>query len=540
MQRFNYLFLTLLFTSFFIGNADAQTTTIINAPATNNDTSDVEIVAANRLTLLKTDDTTTLQILSGHVRLKQGKAFFNCDSCVLDKSHNLFEAWGNVHINDNDSINVFAGHMRYIIDIRMAYLDQNVKLSDGKGTLTTPDLQYDLKTDIGIYTHGGKVVNKKTILTSKEGYYYASLKDIYFKTNVSLNDPAYKIKTDSLLYNTGTQTTRFISFTTIKDSSGRIIETRDGFYNMGAGKAEFGQRPVIKDKSTIVVADKIAFNDSLGTSQAEGNVIITDTTEGTTLMAGQVFRDNKRERLLAKNKPLLIIKQEKDSIFIAAETIYTAKLSELHTKKDSLTRDTVKGRKVLSVEKKDTTNRYMEAYGNVRIFSDSLQAVCDSLFYSQKDSIYRLYTEPIVWSRGVQLTGDTMLLLTKNKKASRLKVFENSMLISKADPEVFNQISSIKMDGYFTNGSLDSLRSFGDVNCIYFLQDEDSSYTGINESKCDIMDFYNSESEGQKIVQRRAVTGTVWPIKQKNPQEMRLPNFKWMDNRRPKSKYELY
>lgn len=96
------------------------------------------------------------------------------------------------------------------------------------------------------------------------------------------------------------------------------------------------------------------------------------------------------------------------------------------------------------------------------------------------------------------------------------------------------------MDGYFTNGSLDSLRSFGDVNCIYFLQDEDSSYTGINESKCDIMDFYSSDAEGQKIVQRRAVTGTVWPIKQKNPQEMRLRNFKWMDTRRPKSKYELF
>ena len=71
-----------------------------------------------------------------------------------------------------------------------------------KEHLTTPDLEYDMTTDIGIYKHGGKVTNKKTILTSREGYYYAGLRDVYFKNNVVLKDPAYDIKTDSLLYNT--------------------------------------------------------------------------------------------------------------------------------------------------------------------------------------------------------------------------------------------------------------------------------------------------------------------------------------------------
>jgi hypothetical protein len=75
------------------------------------------------------------------------------------------------------------------------------------------------------------VVNQKTVLDSKEGYYYADLKDVYFKKDVRLRDPAYSIDTDSLLYNSQTRLTRFIAETTIKDSSGRVIKTREGFYN---------------------------------------------------------------------------------------------------------------------------------------------------------------------------------------------------------------------------------------------------------------------------------------------------------------------
>ncbi|MGB3005617.1 MAG: OstA-like protein, partial [Chitinophagaceae bacterium] len=192
----------------------------------------VDILASKRLTILKLNDSTTLQILAGAVKLKQGTTLFTCDSCVMNSNKKTFEAWGNVHINDADTANIYSSHLRYLIDKRLAYLDGNVRLTDGKGTLTTPDLEYDMNTDIGIYKHGGKVVNKKTVLTSKEGYYYAGLRDVYFKNNVFLKDPAYTIKTDSLLYNTQTQTSRFIAETFIKDSSGRTIETKDGFYNI--------------------------------------------------------------------------------------------------------------------------------------------------------------------------------------------------------------------------------------------------------------------------------------------------------------------
>jgi lipopolysaccharide assembly outer membrane protein LptD (OstA) len=91
------------------------------------------------------------------------------------------------------------------------------------------------------------VNNKKSVLTSTEGYYYTDLKDIYFKKNVELNDPSYTLKSDSLLYNTESEVARFIAETFIKDSSNRTIKTKEGYYDTKNKKAEFGSRPVIQD-----------------------------------------------------------------------------------------------------------------------------------------------------------------------------------------------------------------------------------------------------------------------------------------------------
>lgn len=486
------------------------------------------------------NDSTQLQILAGNVALKQGTTFFYSDSCVINNNTKTFEAWGRVHINDADTTNIYSNHLRYLIDKKIAYLDGAVKLTDGKGILTTPDLEYDMSTSIGIYKHGGKVVNKKTILTSKEGYYYGGLRDIYFKNKVVLKDPGYDITTDSLLYNTESGMVRFITETLIKDSSGRTIETKDGFYNLQTGKAEFGQRPIIRDGKLFITGDRVAFNDSTGVYQGAGNVIIIDSVQGTTIIAGEVYGDKKKDRILATRKPLMIIKQENDSIYVTADTLFSARLTDLYGKKDSVLKDSIKGTKVIKADEKDSTNRYFEAYRNVRIFSDSLQAVADSMFYSFKDSIFRLYQDPVIWAKESQITGDTVLVFTKNKKADHIKVFENSFMVNRMDPEIYNQIKSTRMDGFFKEGAIDSVRASGFAQSIYYIQDNDSAYTGVNESKSDIIDIYFGNQALQKIVFRSTVTGTVWPIKQKQPSEMRLPNFRWLDDRRPKTKYELF
>ncbi len=514
----------------------------------------VEILAAKRLQFLKTNDTTELQILTGDVRLKQANTLFYCDSCVINNAIHVFEAFGHVHINDADTTNAFSDYLRYLTDKRIAYLQKNVRLTDGKATLTTNNLEYDVDTKLGIYTEGGTVVNnKKSVLTSQEGYYYTDLKDIYFKKNVDLKDPSYTLKSDSLLYNTETEVARFIAKTFIVDSSHRTIITSEGYYDTKNKKAEFGRRPIIQDGARRYTGDLIVTNDSTHISQIKGNAVIIDTAQQTTVIAGEIFSNSQTESFLAFNKPLMIVKQEDDSIYITADTLFSARLSDLIESADSLNKDTVllkidtvRTTKTIDTKTKDSTDRYFQAFYHVRIFSDSVQSVCDSMFYSFKDSIFRLYKDPIVWSKGSQVTGDTILLLTRNRKADRMKVFENSLLINKVQGDFYNQIKSLRMDGYLTDGSIDSVRARGFAECIYYIQNEDSSFTGVNQSTSDLIDIYFSpdstgkDKELQRVVFRSDVKGTLWPMHSKTPEELRLKNFKWMDDRRPKTKYDLY
>ncbi len=501
----------------------------------------IEILpGVRKLEYRKLNDSTEIQILAGNVKLKQGTTYFYSDSCVINYNLNIFEAFGKVHINDADTTNIYSDYLKYFIDKRLAFFNKKVRMTDGKGTLTTENLEYDINTKIGIYRNGGKVVNQKTILTSKEAYYYADIKDIYFKKDVILNDPGFQLKTDSLLYNTQSETARFISETFIRDSSNRTIQTKEGFYNLKTKKAEFGRRPIIKDGAITITGNNIAIDDNTGDVQIIGNVVIRDTAQGISILANEIFQNSKTESFLATKNPLMIIKQDNDSIFISADTLFSARLSDLSKPIADTSIKKTTGKVAVKTNPKDSTNRYFEAFRNVRVFTDSLQAISDSLFYSFKDSIFRLYQQPVVWANKNQITGDTILLYTKNKKADRLQVFENSTIINQIEADSYNQISSTRMDGYFRDGNIDSLRAKGLVESIYYLLDDDNAYTGVNESKSDIMDIYFQKKELFKVVFRSDVKGTIWPILQKKPSEMKIKNFSWKDDKRPKSRFELF
>jgi lipopolysaccharide export system protein LptA len=504
------------------------TPTVDSLPLAAQDSSKpLEIRNAQRLIFQK-KDSVELQIAVGNVELQQGTSLFYCDSCVLNQTDNFFEAWGNVRLIEKDTTDIKANHLLYQIDKQIAFLDGNVRLSDGKGKLQTPSLEYDLNTDIGIYRNGGTVLNGKTTLTSKEGFYYASLRDIYFVKEVRLKDPGYQIKTDTLLYNLDSRITRFVSPTEIKDSNGRIVETREGFYNMTTGKAEFGKRPKIRDGKTTITGNSVRIDDETGLSEAVGAVEIIDSVQGTKLLAGKVVSDKKKNTVVSTDHPVLIVEQGKDSVYITADTLFSGPLPK-PIRIDSTTRSP-----------SDSTLRFFKAFRQVKIFTDSLQAVCDSMYYSYEDSVFRLYQEPVVWSAGSQITGDTIVLHTKNKKAEKLDVFENSLLVQRLDPEVFNQVKSIRMAAFLTEGSMDSLQAKGYAECIYFIQDDDSAYVGVNESSADRLDIYFQQAALDRVVFRSEVTGTVWPLREKNPSNMRLTGFRWLEEQRPKSRFAIF
>ena len=254
----------------------------------------IDIIKANRL-----GKDNEYQFAAGNVIMRQDRTYFYADSVSLNTTTGLMEAFGRVHINDADSVHTYSNYLRYKGKERTAYLKGNVKLTDGTGTLTTDQLDYDMNTSIGVYKSGGKLVSGKTILTSTEGIYYGDTRDITFAKKVLLVDPQYRITTDSLLYNTSTRIATFMVPTEIQSGENRKILTSDGNYNMDTRQAYFGSRPTIIDSATTLIANEVAYDDRNGFGEARGNAILKDTVQGTVVIANNIKTNKEESSFLA-------------------------------------------------------------------------------------------------------------------------------------------------------------------------------------------------------------------------------------------------
>jgi lipopolysaccharide export system protein LptA len=522
--------------------AAAQQTQVIGIPASSDSIRMIRIVQGKNLRMITLDADNVLETIAGNVIIKEGLTTFYCDSATINRKTNIVEAYGNIHINDNDSIHTYAQSLRYVGAERIAYLKKNVKLTDKKGTLYTDDLEYNLRTGIATYKGGGRIVNEKTVLTSRDGVYYADTKDVYFKNNVHLKDPERDIWTDSLLYNIKTNIATFISKTRIVGKDGSVITTNSGTYNLATGEALFTGRPAFSDSTRSGTANSIAFDKKSGTIQMEGNAKLVDSVNQVTVLANQIFIDTKVNSFLATRKPVMILYRNNDSTYIAADTLFSGlrKYDSLErkvmTQKDTLTKSVA-----INTNDKDTSIRYFIGFHHVRIFNDSLQAVSDSLHYSTADSTFKLFGEPVVWNGQSQITGDTLYMYTENQKPKRLYVFNNSLIINKTKEGMYNQIGGRTLNGYFTAGEIDFVRVKGSpAESIYYPQDDDSAYVGMNRSSGDVIDIYFVKKELNKVKFVNNVDGVLYPLKDVPADKKELKGFKWLDSRRPKNKLELF
>lgn len=618
----------------------------------------IHIIRTKRLQSQQLPDSVVYQSFAGDVILKQSNTLFYADSAVLNPKTNIAEGFGHVFIDDkSNKTKINADYLRYNGNDRKAYLNGNVKLKDPTSTLTTPDLDYDMAAHTGIYTKGGTLVNGTSVLKSQGGVYYGQTHDATFTGKVHLKDPQYIIDTDTLLYNSDSKIATFTVPTVINIGSSRKVLTSDGYYDLVKKSAYFGKRPTLMDSASTLIADQVAMEDSTGYGEASGRVVYKDTVQHMALLSNHMWTNRNEGTFRAAENPVAILQQEKgaDSLYIAADTLYSGRLSTLrqmgndnqysldkyymterkvdtsgiirpkievresvvrmtlpqngnkivvdsmpaavgtekivtrhlvehrlstdsiHAKDDSVLvvdyprfvpnpanpsgsvplkkgsiTDNVNKKKNAPVQKATAKNkddndkdRYLRGHYHVRIYSDSMQAVGDSLFYSLEDSTFRLFKNPVVWTNGNQLVGDTIFLFTENRKPKRMFVFENAVAVNRVDTvtehNFFNQVRGRSINAMFSNGDIDSIRAKGSAESVYYILDALNKYIGVDKSSSDILDLYFENKKPVRIKKINNVTGQVTPIQQVSDfSEMEIRGFRLYDYRRPKTKYELF
>lgn len=501
--------------------------------------------------------------LIGNVVLKQTDNQLFCDSAYLNMDRNNVEAFGNVRIVQPGT-NVQSDYLRYTGNTKQAFLKGNVSLTNGKDNLWAEELNYNTGTKLATYALGGTLQTENTTLSSNSGAYNLNSKDARFTGEVYVTDPQYETQSEDLGYNTGTKVVTFFGPSVVTNDKS-VLRTSRGTYDTRKEVAHFTSRSSILNAAQFIEADQLDYNRHTGEGLAVGDVVALDTAQKTTLYSGRATYNEISGILLATEKPVLKKQSGSDSLFIRADTFYSAPVSALRIiqplKKDSVTAaDTLlpkakKKEKVRKLQAADTlaiapapadtsAPRFFIGYHHVRVFSDSLQALCDSISYTQTDSVLRMMGNPVAWSRNSQITGDTILLFTDSSRVKRLFVPKDAFLASRSGPEkamLFDQVQGRSLEGWFNEaGEMDHALVWPNAETIHFVTDEEKRYIGVSQAAGERIRIYFEDGAIRHIVYEQEATQTLTPLSQANLPAMRLSRFKWREAEKPKSRQELF
>ncbi|MDO3642270.1 OstA-like protein [Mucilaginibacter sp. L3T2-6] len=282
----------------------------------------VKLIKSSSTVGVKLNGKEILKVYQG--TFQQDFSTLSSDSAYFYQQDNAFDAFGNVVINQGDTLHVFSDKLNYNGNTKIAILTDNVKMVDKDATLTTNYLTYNTATRIGTYTDGGKLVNKDNTLLSKNGYYFARSRDSYFRYNVSLTTPDALVKTDTMRYNTGSKIAYFYGPTHIygiqkakekkekKDND--TLYTENGTYNTTTEQAAFGKNNLYTSGSKSLKGDSLFYDKLKGYGRAVKHVTFVDLEQKTTIKGnlGTYFKDEERA-VVTEDPYIILVTEQKDT-----------------------------------------------------------------------------------------------------------------------------------------------------------------------------------------------------------------------------------
>lgn len=495
-------------------------------------------------------DSGAINKLINSVQMRQGDTYMYCDSAYVDLAKNNMQAFGNVRIVQTGGTQVESDYLRYVGNTKKAYLRGNVALTDGKANLWSEDLYYDVGTRIGTYSQGGTLQNDTTTLSSNSGIYNARTKDSRFTGEVFVTNPQYNVVSDDLGYNTETEVVKFYGRSVVTNDKSEL-RTGSGTWDAINKIAHFNTRSSLQDNAQYIEADKIDYNRNTGFGIAMGNVISIDTAQKLTLYSGHAQYNEITKQLYTTRNPVMKKMNGEDSLFIRADTFFSAPA----VKTDTVLIDTVKkkiGKHITEtkVNEEDLRNendtavkRYFIGYHHVLVYSDSLQAKCDSISYSQADSVMKLMYDPVAWSRNGQITGDTILLYTDSSRLKKIYVPNNALLVSRSGPEqakLYDQVQGKTLTGFFENNSIKEMIVFPDAEFIHYSTDDADAYIGVVKGESDKLRAVFEDKQISKVIPEQNPKFTMTPMQQAINGDFKLSRFRWLIEQRPKSVQELF
>lgn len=445
----------------------------------------------------------------------------------------------------NKDTRLFSKKGYYYVDLDEAYFKDSVVVADPEFSLKTDTLKINTETNITYFLGATNILNKDgSQIFCTDGFYdpqnkYAEFKnqprfktedglgnsdkiiykgdvnEIILDGNAFFKDKSQTVNAPKIFYNT--ESKKFVTEggTKIQDE-GRTIVAQNSSYDEPTETVMFSGQVTFSDSSQILDTDTLYYQREQRLGKAMGSVVWRDTTQDIMIECDTLFFNDSTEYIKAIGRPLMSTLVEDDSLYMAADTLFSYPLDTLN--KDS--------------------SRVFVADKNVRLFKSNLQAICDSLVYNIADSTFEFFKNPIIWSDTSQFMADTVSVLMKDEQIHRIFLTNNAFIINSPDEIFFNQVKGKSMTAYFEEGEIRRMRVFGNGESVYYAVDGDE-YVAVNKTVCSEMMLYFGNNNVDDIRFYTKPTATLYPMNQVDHNTLLLKGYRWEKAKRPKSKADL-
>lgn len=459
-----------------------------------------------------------VQVLVGSVKLRHDSMYMFCDSALIYEKTNSVEAFGNVRMEQGDTLFIYGDYLYYDGMAQLAMLREHVRLINRTTELTTDSLNYDRIYNLGYYFDGGTLTDEENVLTSIWGEYSPATKLAVFNHEVELVNPQFVLTSDTLKYSTFTKVATILGPSDIVSKENHIYSER-GIYDTQTDQAELLERSVLTNGGRKLTGDSLFYDRRRGYGEAFDNVQMNDTVNRNMLTGDYCFYNELTQNALATRRAVAVDYSQGDSLFMHGDTL---RLITFHLNTDSVYRE-------------------MRAYHKVRAYRTDVQAVCDSMVYNSKDSCLTMYTDPILWQGTQQLIGEEIKVYMNDSTISWAHIINQALAVEQKDSIHYNQVSGKEMMAYFDKGEMRRVDVNGNVLVIFYpVEERDSSLIGMDYTEGSFLRMLLKDRRMERGSFIGKATGTMYPLEQAPADKMKLPSFVWFDYIRPRNKEDIF
>ena len=465
-------------------------------------------------------ETRNAQIVSGSVVFHHQGGTLRCDSAFFYQEANSVKAFGHVRYTQGDTLSLTCDHGDYDGQRQEMHARKQVVLKHRRQTLYTDSLNYDRLYEVAYFFEGGTLVDGADKLVADWGEYHTDSREARFYFNVQLQGDDHLITTDTLFYDTRESEAHVLGPSHMTSGTTDAY-TDNGFYNTKTERMRLFSRSTIVDKEKAITGDTLLYDKAAGFGEAFSNVVYVDTLNRNALNCNYMQYDEQRGCGYATRRAVVKeFSQGPDTLYMHADTL---RLETFNINTDSV-------------------YRKVHAYPHVKAYRVDMQAICDSLVFSSKDSCMTMYHDPVVWNGNRQLLGELIEAYSNDSTIREARVIGQALSIEKGMGEAnYNQVSSKQMNAYFLDGNIRQTEAMGNVKVIYYtMDDKDSSYIGLNYMETDTMRMYMSEKRELERIWTTRHKSVMYPMTQIPPEKYKLSEFVWFEDLRPTDKEDIF